>query len=213
MLVPVISKLVPFILPTTSNSTNGFVFPIPTLPSLWIVITKFEVLYAPSDNAISNLVLEAAAVAIDLPNRKLALIPISYGLFPPTLHKCKTSIGSMIVGTVWLVIVNGASLWLNEETILFIVNVELLVFSETLVPTPNFFPAGIVMPLFAVNKEVVPNVIPPFAVNAPVNVLVPVISKLVPFILPTTSNSTNGFVFPIPTLPSLWIVITIFEVL
>ena len=133
----------------------------------------------------------------------------------------------MIVGTVWLVIVNGASLWLNEETILFIVNVELLVFSETLVPTPNFFPAGIVMPLFAVNKEVVPNVIPPFAVNkevvpnvippfavnAPVNVLVPVISKLVPFILPTTSNSTNGFVFPIPTLPSLWIVITIFEVL
>ena len=95
VIVPVV------IVPLTCNPVVGFVVPIPTLPSLRIVITIFDVLYAPSDNAISNLDLDLVLSATDLPNLKVALMPVSY--IPetvPTLHKCKTSTGSMIVGTV-----------------------------------------------------------------------------------------------------------------
>ena len=76
-------------------------------------------MYVPSANAISNLVLDVLVKASYLPNLKEALIPVfkDATVATPTLHKCKTFTGSLIildniVVGIWLVIVNGASLWL-----------------------------------------------------------------------------------------------------
>ena len=214
------------------------VIPIPTLPLLRIFITIFEVLYAPFDNPISNLVFDSVLLSSHLPNLNVALIPIRYGISAvavpaPILHKCKTSAEllrppSVLDGLFRLVIVKGATLWSNvlSVTILFIVNIEDLLL-RIFVPTPNLKSV-----LFQNNLSVCPiavvelannnppfvkiaRPVPPFTTgNVPEALLTLIAPEIVPeaVIFPPTCNATSGLGLFIPTLPSLRIVITLIEV-
>ena len=104
---------VALIFPTTSNASRGSdKSPIPTLPSLRITNIGAEILYSSSANFIFNFVLDLPETVAHFVKLKEALVPVfKFADTPPTLHKCKTSLLSLIVViTVLLVIVNGAKL-------------------------------------------------------------------------------------------------------